>query len=206
MELSTTSQIRWCSPRGPVEPMYIPGRIRTASSPSRTVIDDAPYSLGPSLLALLLASATCELLASRGSGPAQSTCGNRPTARGHARCSPVRVAGPPAGHVQGPLAPTRFLGTLHLDSPDESGAHGGGDLAEDVGRYQPQLRGPGGARRPDVEDPLLEPLRGGVGRDILADDPVPLREQPSGGDLVVPAPLLGDLADELSEGLRIPRV
>src|SRR5699024_8676540 len=134
------------------------------------------------------------------------TSGNRPTARGHARCSPVRVAGPPAGHVQGPLAPTRFLGTLHLDSPDESGAHGGGDLAEDVGRYQPQLRGPGGARRPDVEDPLLEPLRGGVGRDILADDPVPLREQPSGGDLVVPAPLLGDLADELSEGLRIPRV
>src|SRR5699024_10019946 len=68
MELSTTSQIRWCSPRGPVEPMYIPVRIRTASSPSRTVIDDAPYSLGPLLLALLLASATCELLASRGSG------------------------------------------------------------------------------------------------------------------------------------------
>ncbi len=43
-ELSTTSQIRWCRPRSPVEPMYIPGRLRTASRPSRTVMDDAPYS------------------------------------------------------------------------------------------------------------------------------------------------------------------
>ena len=41
-ELSTTSQIRWCRPRSPVEPMYMPGRSRTASRPSRTVIDDAP--------------------------------------------------------------------------------------------------------------------------------------------------------------------
>ena len=39
--LSTTSHIRWCSPRSPVEPMYMPGRLRTASRPSRTVIDDA---------------------------------------------------------------------------------------------------------------------------------------------------------------------
>ena len=37
-ELSTTSHTRWCRPRAPVEPMYIPGRLRTASSPSRTVM------------------------------------------------------------------------------------------------------------------------------------------------------------------------
>src|SRR5688572_7621899 len=43
-ELSTTSWIRWCRPRSPVEPMYMPGRLRTASRPSRTVIEDALYS------------------------------------------------------------------------------------------------------------------------------------------------------------------
>ena len=37
-ELSTTSQTRWCSPLGPVEPMYMPGRFRTGSSPSRMVM------------------------------------------------------------------------------------------------------------------------------------------------------------------------
>src|SRR5881227_2556309 len=38
------SQTRWCSPRSPVEPMYIPGRLRTASRPSSTVIADASYA------------------------------------------------------------------------------------------------------------------------------------------------------------------
>ena len=38
-ELSTTSHTRWCRPRSEVEPMYMPGRLRTASSPSRTVIE-----------------------------------------------------------------------------------------------------------------------------------------------------------------------
>ena len=37
-ELSTTSYTRWCRPRTPVEPMYMPGRLRTASRPSRTVM------------------------------------------------------------------------------------------------------------------------------------------------------------------------
>ncbi len=35
----------WCRPDGPVEPMYIPGRFRTASRPSRTWIWSAPYEL-----------------------------------------------------------------------------------------------------------------------------------------------------------------
>ena len=35
-ELSTTSYTKWCKPGRPVEPMYMAGRLRTASSPSKT--------------------------------------------------------------------------------------------------------------------------------------------------------------------------
>src|SRR5215210_9202025 len=42
-ELSTTSYTRWWSPRAPVEPMYMPGRSRTGSRPSRTVMSLAVY-------------------------------------------------------------------------------------------------------------------------------------------------------------------
>ena len=38
MALSTISYTRWCSPRSSVEPMYMPGRRRTASRPSSTWI------------------------------------------------------------------------------------------------------------------------------------------------------------------------
>ena len=41
--LSTISQSRWCSPALSTPPMYMPGRRRTASRPSRTVIDSALY-------------------------------------------------------------------------------------------------------------------------------------------------------------------
>src|SRR5438270_6716332 len=37
-ELSTTSYTRWCRPDSIVEPIYIAGRRRTASSPSSTLI------------------------------------------------------------------------------------------------------------------------------------------------------------------------
>ena len=37
--LSTTSHTRWCSPRESVDPTYMPGRLRTASRPSRTAMD-----------------------------------------------------------------------------------------------------------------------------------------------------------------------
>src|SRR5919107_5380124 len=53
MELSTISHTRWCSPRGPVEPMYMPGRRLTASSPSRTWIELASYVLPECLVAAL---------------------------------------------------------------------------------------------------------------------------------------------------------
>ena len=36
--LSTISQTRWCNPFSPVVPIYIPGLLRTASSPSNTWI------------------------------------------------------------------------------------------------------------------------------------------------------------------------
>src|SRR5918997_908888 len=35
--------MRWWRPREPVEPMYIPGRCRTGSSPLRTVMSWAVY-------------------------------------------------------------------------------------------------------------------------------------------------------------------
>src|SRR5471030_1123438 len=45
IELSSTSNTRWCRPvPSEVSPMYMPGRLRTASRPSRIWIDDAPYS------------------------------------------------------------------------------------------------------------------------------------------------------------------
>ncbi|VWM18330.1 Uncharacterised protein [Collinsella intestinalis] len=43
-ELSTISHTRWCKPVELVEPIYIPGRTRTASRPSRTLISLPPYS------------------------------------------------------------------------------------------------------------------------------------------------------------------
>src|SRR5450759_2070459 len=44
-ELSTTSYTRWCRPFGPVDPMYMLGRLRTASSPSSTWMSLAEYEL-----------------------------------------------------------------------------------------------------------------------------------------------------------------
>src|SRR4051794_9116244 len=42
-ELSKISQTRWWSPDEPVPPMYMPGRLRTGSRPSRTVMLLALY-------------------------------------------------------------------------------------------------------------------------------------------------------------------
>ena len=47
MPLSTTSYTMWCSPEpSSVSPIYIPGRLRTASRPLRTLMESAPYSSG----------------------------------------------------------------------------------------------------------------------------------------------------------------
>lgn len=45
----------------PVEPMYIAGRLRTASRPSKTVIESAPYSVF-ALANSLITSDNCKLL------------------------------------------------------------------------------------------------------------------------------------------------
>src|SRR5262245_46773486 len=43
--LSTTSNTMWCRPvPSELSPMYIPGRLRTASRPFRTLIESEPYS------------------------------------------------------------------------------------------------------------------------------------------------------------------
>src|SRR3954452_18730232 len=42
--LSTTSHTMWCRPRSPVDPMYMPGRLRTASRPSSTVMELPEYA------------------------------------------------------------------------------------------------------------------------------------------------------------------
>src|SRR3954471_24677213 len=45
--LSTTSNTMWCKPvPSDVSPMYMPGRLRTASSPFRILMASEPYSLG----------------------------------------------------------------------------------------------------------------------------------------------------------------
>ena len=42
MALSTTSYTMWCRPEpSSVSPIYMPGRLRTASRPLRTLIDSA---------------------------------------------------------------------------------------------------------------------------------------------------------------------
>src|SRR2546425_11578185 len=46
MALSTTSNTMWWSPvPSEVSPMYMPGRLRTASRPFRTLMASEPYSL-----------------------------------------------------------------------------------------------------------------------------------------------------------------
>src|SRR5947208_10629671 len=61
-ELSTISQTRWCSPVDPTPPMYMPGRLRTGSSPSRTVMSFAEYDediAGDGTTSLRLSERTC---------------------------------------------------------------------------------------------------------------------------------------------------
>src|SRR5437868_12566174 len=78
IELSTTSYTKWCRPFSPVDPMYMPGRLRTASRPLRTVMDCAsycapfalPFPAAPSPAARLSRSRAMSLYSS-GLGPAQ---------------------------------------------------------------------------------------------------------------------------------------
>src|SRR5690554_6416750 len=49
--LSTASYTMWCRPEpSSVSPMYMPGRLRTASRPFKTLIESAPYASGSGML------------------------------------------------------------------------------------------------------------------------------------------------------------
>src|SRR5690242_3416354 len=70
--------MRWCRPRSPVDPMYMPGRLRTASRPSRTWIAEASYAgesgvgtgaAGASVGVTVVSSASDTLLLFMTSGP-----------------------------------------------------------------------------------------------------------------------------------------
>src|SRR5207344_338572 len=61
MALSRISQTRWCSPVEPTPPMYIPGRFRTGSRPSRTVMSLAVYVVLAIKKSLLLGDFCLEL-------------------------------------------------------------------------------------------------------------------------------------------------
>src|SRR5690606_20176552 len=62
IELSTTSNTMWCRPvPSSVSPIYMPGRLRTASRPRSTLMESAPYSIsGPILLWSLMKESVLE--------------------------------------------------------------------------------------------------------------------------------------------------
>src|SRR3954451_11006059 len=87
--LSTTSHTRWCKPRSPVEPMYIPGRLRTASRPSSTVMDSAPYSC-------FFSATLGHFLVPDPIGPRHGVGGRcQATGAGHSSDNPREGGGPP---------------------------------------------------------------------------------------------------------------
>src|SRR5436190_19658205 len=57
IELSRISQTRWCRPAAPTPPMYMPGRLRTGSRPSRTVMSFAVYAIRTGFYRVLQGSA-----------------------------------------------------------------------------------------------------------------------------------------------------
>src|SRR5690606_25094259 len=68
MALSETSNTMWCRPEpSSVSPMYMPGRLRTASRPLRTLMESAPYS--PLRGVLSVGSAMADHIGSGGSDP-----------------------------------------------------------------------------------------------------------------------------------------
>ena len=68
MALSTISYTRWCRPLGPVEPMYMPGRLRTASRPSSTCIWSLLYISSVFVISVI------SLMSKSNSPPTQLSC------------------------------------------------------------------------------------------------------------------------------------
>src|SRR5215217_2671651 len=105
-ELSRISQTRWCSPAAPTPPMYIPGRLRTGSSPSRTVMSFAVYeAIGRQISILLCGRGSDEGQTGvrRGSDPRRTPVEppSDPTRMDHAPTLWNCVAGAVAGDFDG---------------------------------------------------------------------------------------------------------
>src|SRR5581483_855541 len=171
-ELSTTSQMRWCRPLGPVDPMYMPGRLRTGSRPLRTVRSLAPYDAEPrrfpplSLTACIATDAPFPNTRSRGiSG------GKSPGQRPEMQCCHFTRGGPYPGPNRGPSA-----ADSHLDAAHRVVARDGLAPTDDLWPAKAGLGGPGGVVGLDLEH------AGGEGNGLhvvgerLADDVVPVAE------------------------------
>src|SRR3984885_4352196 len=126
-ELSATSQTRWWRPISPVEPMYIAGRLRTASIPPRTLMEVASYLWPPageeSFSAMNRASPR-EMGLGRAT-PRSSTC-NRSSILGKAVARNVLDTFPAATGAASspcPLAPLARNASPSRDSKGVSGLH-----------------------------------------------------------------------------------
>src|SRR5208283_1373006 len=62
MELSSTSNTLWCKPRSSGSPIYIPGRLRTASKPSSLSIFEASYFSAADVAGLFSSPAKSDFL------------------------------------------------------------------------------------------------------------------------------------------------
>ena len=101
IELSTTSSTSCCSPRPSVDPMYIPGRFRTAERPSRIWIELALYSAPWGASSAI--ERTADFSARNPSRTPIITLGPEPKEAGSERrvgggAGPT-VPAPPAGHL-----------------------------------------------------------------------------------------------------------
>src|SRR6056297_3351802 len=76
----------WCRPEpSSVSPIYIPGRLRTASKPLRTLMESAPYSSGAGALSAMWK-------------PACSGCGFIPVQHGNVTPCPPDLGGGHGNH------------------------------------------------------------------------------------------------------------
>src|SRR3954453_22912081 len=130
--LSTASQMRWCRPRSPVDPMYMPGRLRTASRPSRTVMEDALESL------FFFAAATGLYV----SLPERSVRRARHRSAGPSRTTPHSLLVHPRGKVPDRLLSASQTASRHRTGGPPPGRGSVGVLGADSGRLAVRVARP----------------------------------------------------------------
>src|SRR5687768_8027194 len=138
--------MRWWRPLGPVEPMYIPGRLRTGSSPFRTVRSFAvydpdvaffggfwplfwPWFSGVSAIAMRHGRDLSDVGGANGEFE-----GKIPGHRGEATPNCNLVSVPEGGDKIAPPRPSSGSAPAavhpHLDSPDDPRSRDGSDLGD----------------------------------------------------------------------------